>query len=398
VIVTETPVPPATVPPDLHPAVPVPRPRHHRLADVALGAFTTAAIAAAGVYGYDVVTTTRTVVGQASPATAQPAANNLPPYGGSGTGGRGGQSGPSAGSSGTASTAQQVGVVDIDTTLGYQQAAAAGTGMILTSSGEVLTNNHVVDGATSITVTVVSTGTKYQATVVGTDPTDDVAVIQLQHASGLKTVSARSSAAQVGEAVTAVGNAGGDGGTPSAATGQVTAVDRTITASDQSGGNPEQLTGLIETNAAVEAGDSGGPLYDSSGKVIGMDTAASSGRIADAYAIPIATALSIAKQIESGTASESVHIGYPAFIGVSVQDGNGGAQIAGVASGTPAAQAGLTAGDVITAIDGQPVTNAADLKTVLSGHQPGQRVTVTWTDSSGSPQSATVTLATGPAD
>jgi S1-C subfamily serine protease len=129
-----------------------------------------------------------------------------------------------------------------------------------------------------------------------------------------------------------------------------------------------------------------------------MDTAASSGRIADAYAVPISTALSIAQQIESGTASETVHLGYPAFLGVSVQDGVGGAQVGGVASGTPAAQAGLTAGDVITAIGGQPVTSAADLKTVLTGHQPGQRVTVNWTDSSGATRSATVMLATGPAD
>src|SRR6185437_12081488 len=111
------------------------------------------------------------------------------------------------------------------------------------------------------------------------DPTDDVAVLQLQHASGLKTVSIRTATAKVGESVTAVGNAGGTGGTPSAATGQVTALNRAITASDENGGNPEQISGLIETDAAVQAGDSGGPLFNSSGRIIGMDTAASSGPV-----------------------------------------------------------------------------------------------------------------------
>jgi S1-C subfamily serine protease len=381
---------------------------------VTLSTLGAAGLAAAAVFGVQAGSGTTTVVGQASPAGMQPASTAFSPGGGRGFGSYGygygsgsgdGSSGTSGSSSGSASTgstgtataAQEVGVVDIDTVLQYQNAQAAGTGMILTSTGEILTNNHVVDGATSITVTVVSTGATYTATVVGTDATDDVAVLQLQHASGLKTVSLSTAAARVGDPVTAVGNAGGTGGTPSAATGQVTAVDRTITASDESGGNSEQLSGLIETDADVQSGDSGGPLYDSSGTVIGMDTAASSGGTPDGYAIPIATAVSIARQIEAGVDNATIDQGYPAFLGVSVQDGDGGAQVAGVASGSAADDAGLAAGDTITAVGGSAVTSAGGLSTALESYSPGQRVSVSWTDGSGAAHSATITLGTGPA-
>jgi S1-C subfamily serine protease len=301
----------------------------------------------------------------------------------------------------SATVAQQVGVVDINTVLGYQSARAAGTGMILTSTGEVLTNNHVINGATSISVTVVSTGKTYPATVVGTDPTEDVAVIQLQNASGLQTANiGDSSTVDVGETVTGVGNAGGVGGTPSAASGTVEALNQSITASDESGQDAETLTGLIETNAQIVAGDSGGPLYDSSGKIVGMDTAASSnGRVTNvAYAIPINHALAIADQIETGTETSTIHIGNPGFLGVSVADTASGAAIASVVANGPAAKAGLAAGDVITAINGTKITSATSLHNALSGADPGQTITVTWTDSSGQTHHASVTLSTGPAD
>jgi S1-C subfamily serine protease len=375
---------------------PTDRPRRRRPLVVGLGALGAAGVAAAAVFGVEAAGTTHVVTGVASPAV-QPAFNAF------GSRGFPGGSGPSGSSSGTASTgtataAQSVGVVDIDTVLQYQGARAAGTGMVLTPSGEVLTNNHVVDGATSITVTVVSTGSTYTATVVGTDPTDDVAVLQLQGASGLQTVTTATAAAEVGDAVTAVGNAGGTGGTPSAATGTVTAVEQTITASDESGGNPEQLDGLIETNADVQSGDSGGPLFDAAGQVVGMDTAASSGPVVDGYAIPIDDALAIARQIESGADTATVHQGYPAFLGVSVRSGSGGALVTGVASGTAADDAGLAAGDTVTALDGKAVTSAGGLTSVLAGLAPGEEVTVTWSDAAGTGHTATVTLGTGPAD
>jgi S1-C subfamily serine protease len=191
--------------------------------------------------------------------------------------------------------------------------------MVLTSDGEILTNNHVIQGATRVTVTVVSTGRTYPASVVGTDPSDDVAVLQLDDASGLRVADFSDEEASIGEAVTAVGNAGGSGGTPSAVSGTVTALDQSITATGETGGNPEELTGLIETDADVQAGDSGGPLYDTaSGEIIGMDTAASTGGQVDGYAIPIASARSLAGQITSGVDSAPIHQGLPAFLGVSV--------------------------------------------------------------------------------
>src|ERR1019366_1530512 len=244
-------------------------------------------------------------------------------------------------------------LVDVNATLGYENEAALGTGMVLTSSGRVLTNNHVINGATSISVTDVGNHKTYSATVVGYDLTGDVAVLQLQGASGLKTVSIGDSATvRVGSPVVALGNAGGTGGTPSVARGKVTSLDQSITAVDEASGASEQLTGLIETSAPIQAGDSGGPLVDASGQVIGMNTAASTGYFfgggtSQGYAIPSETARTLAAQITSGAASDAVHIGRTAFLGVEVAPftrgffGVAGAVIAGVWPGTPAESAGL---------------------------------------------------------
>lgn len=353
----------------------------------------TAAIAAVAIAA-DRGTTTSGIGAAALPAIDRQGVGVQPGSNGSG-------SGASNTATGSATAAQSVGVVDINTVLGYQSARAAGTGIVLTSSGEILTNNHVVNGATKISVTVVSTGRTYTASVVGTDPTDDVAVIQLAGASGLQTANVGdSSGVRPGDAVTGVGNAGGVGGTPSAASGQVVAVDQQLTASDNDGANPEHLTGMIEINAQIQAGDSGGPLYNAAGAVIGIDTAAqTNGRSTTvAYAIPINKALSIASQIESGRQSSTIHIGLPGFLGVSVADSTGGAAIAGVVPGGPAASAGISAGDVITAVNGTPVDSGAALKTALAGTAGGDRVTLHWTDPSGARHSATVTLIAGPAD
>ena len=169
------------------------------------------------------------------------------------------------------------GLVDVVSTDGDQQATSAGTGIVLTSNGEVLTNNHVINGATSIKVTDIGNGRTYTANVVGYDASHDVAVLQLQNASGLTIASlGNSSTVQSGDNVVALGNAGGKGGTPSVAAGTVTALNQSITAADDLSGVSEQLTGLIETNADIQPGDSGGSLVNSYGQVIGMDTAASS--------------------------------------------------------------------------------------------------------------------------
>jgi S1-C subfamily serine protease len=311
------------------------------------------------------------------------------------------------------------GLVDIVSTLGYQQAQAAGTGMVLTSSGEVLTNNHVIDGATSIRATDIGNGRSYPAKVVGYNQSHDIAVLQLQGASGLSTVSlGNSSSAAVGEQVVAMGNAGGKGGAPSVVTGHITGLDASITASDAGSGTSENLTGLIHHDAPIQAGDSGGPLVSTAGKVIGINTAASepngyelqSGQQTPtaAFAIPINEAVSIADQIEAGTGSATVHIGATGFLGVQILSAAGAAQngvpagtgalVAGTLPGSPAEQAGLGAGDVITSAAGQRVTSPAGLQAALEQHHPGDSVTITWTDQTGQAHSASVNLTTGPAD
>lgn len=306
----------------------------------------------------------------------------------------------------SATAAESVGVVDIETELGYQGGAAAGTGMVLTADGQILTNNHVVAGATSIVVTVVSTGQQYTARVIGTDATDDVALLQLDGASGLDTVTIDDdSGAAVGDTVTGVGNAGGTGGTPSAADGSVTALDQDITVQDETTGAGKQLTGLIQTDADIQAGDSGGPLYDAEGEVVGIDTAASSGGTdIDGFAIPIDDALSIVGQIRSGVETQTVSIGYPAFIGIglsSAADGaaqtGAGAVVGSVIENTPAASVGLAAGDVITGLNGTPIDSAQTLTATMASLEPGQTVTITWTTTpAGASQTADITLIEGP--
>jgi S1-C subfamily serine protease len=325
---------------------------------------------------------------------------------------------------GTALTTSQIaakvdpGLVDVVSTLGYQRAEAAGTGMVLTSSGEVLTNNHVIAGATSISATDIGNGHTYTAKVVGYDQSKDIAVLQLQGASGLKTVDlGDSSTAAVGQSVTALGNAGGKGGIPSVVTGKITGLNASITASDEGSGTSEQLTGMINDDANIQPGDSGGPLVSSSGQVIGINTAASqqngfqiqSGQPdqTQAFAIPINVATSIARQIEAGRASSTVHIGATAFLGVQVLSAGqaqsegvpsgSGAALAGVLPGSGAQNAGLGQGDVITSVDGHSVTSPSTLQTAMEQHHPGDNVTIGWTDQGGQSHSATVHLASGPA-
>jgi S1-C subfamily serine protease len=307
------------------------------------------------------------------------------------------------------------GIVVIDTNLAYEGAAAAGTGMVLTPSGEILTNNHVIQGATTIKVVFPGTKHSYKATVLGYDATRDVAVLQLQNASNLTTIGlGNSSAVAVGAKVTAVGNANGTGKLTSA-TGTVTGIHKSITVQNDNGGT-EQLSSLIETSAALQPGDSGGPLLNGAGKAIGMDTAASTGsgfgfadyeRNPDAFAIPINAALTIAKQIVAGTASATVHIGGTPFLGIEVSGlhaspfaggagAPGGVVVAGLIANGSAAAAGLTQGDVITAVDGTSVSTSTGLQSVILSHKPGDSVSVTYTDPSSQTQTATVTLASGP--
>ncbi len=346
------------------------------------------------------------------------------------------------------------GLVIISTTLQYSDEQAAGTGMVITAGGQILTNNHVIENATKISATVVSTGRTYPVKVVGYDVTGDIALLQMQGASGLRTIPIGNSArVKPGEAVVALGNAQGQSEIIPAA-GQITGVNQTITANDQGGTiSSETLHGMFETDANVVAGDSGGPLASAAGQVIGMDTAGNDGgfnqqQSSTGYAIPINTALAVTRQIVAGHASSAVVIGYPPFIGIYIGkasssnpqiqaaqqqqnrgypgsgfgglgngSGNGNgcytsdanltvpSPIASVNSGTlvlgticdsPASSAGLTAGSVITAVNGQPVGSPQDLTSIVSKYRPGATISVTWVTPTGQRKTGSMPLTAGP--
>ena len=333
------------------------------------------------------------------------------------------------------------GLVIINTTLQYDSEAAAGTGMVLNADGLVLTNNHVIEGSTKVSATVVSTGKTYPATVVGYDKTGDVALLQLQDASGLTTVPIGNSASvKIGNTVVALGNAEGQGSITATA-GHVTALNQTITASDEGGSTAsETLTGMIQTNADIVPGDSGGPLASSAG-VIGMDTAgndANDQQASAGFAIPIGTALSVARQIAGGHASSVITIGYPPFVGIFIgsgssssppvqeqqeeqQNGSGsgsapacstsnsdltvpsaiapvssGTLVIGTICGSPSAAAGMTGGSVITAVNGQAVGSPDDLAGLLAQFHPGEVISVSWVSPSGQRTTSSLHLAAGP--
>jgi S1-C subfamily serine protease len=336
------------------------------------------------------------------------------------------------------------GLVLINTTLQFESEVAAGTGMVLNTDGLVLTNNHVIEGSTKITATVISTGKTYQAKVVGYDQTGDVALIQLQNASGLTTVPiGNSSSVKAGNAVVALGNAEGQGKITATA-GHITALNQTITASDEAAStSTETLHGMIQTNADIVPGDSGGALASSVG-VIGMNTAGDDSGDqqgpAAGFAIPINTALSVARQIAAGHASSVITIGYPPFVGVFIASGsssnpqtqaqqqgqqNGGfggsgstpacynsnadvtvpSDIAPVSSGTlidgticgsPAAAADMTGGAVITAVNGQAVGSPDDFASIMKRFRPGDTISVTWVSPSGQRTTSRLHLTAGP--
>jgi S1-C subfamily serine protease len=323
-------------------------------------------------------------------------------------------SAPSASSGSLAALAAKVDpvVVDINTVLNGS-GSAAGTGVILTSTGEVLTNNHVVSGSTSITVTIAGHSGTYTAHVVGVDPTKDVALIQIEGVSGLPTATlADSSTLQVGEPIVAFGNALGQGGTPTETAGSVVALNQSLTASDGTGS--ELLTGMVQIDSSISPGDSGGPVVNSAGQVVGMITAGqSAGRMSTAttvgFAIPTNTALTVVNQIRSGQASSEVILGQVGYLGVQVTDltpniaaqlglsSTSGVLVTGVVAGSPAEGAGIGRYAVITAAAGMSIDSSATLGTALHSHKPGDQVAVTWVDSNGTSQTATVTLTTGPA-
>jgi len=391
------------------PAPPPPPPRRSGGARAVLAILTALLVGAAAVFAAGLLTWPSLRHGFASSPGSAPGVDGA---------GQAQPAGDGSISTGAVEAKVDPAVVAIDSTFGYQRASGAGTGIVLTADGEVLTNNHVINGATRIEATDQGNGRTYTATVLGYDSSHDLALLKLQGASGLSTASlGDSSRLTVGQPVVAIGNAGGTG-SPVSAAGSITALDQAITASDSMNGTAEQLSGLIEVNANVQPGDSGGPLADASGRVIGVDTAASAGMTfqgagGQGYAIPISQAVATAHQIESGQASDTVHVGATAFLGVLLgggghgDDPNGdgqqgfgapaaGATIAGVVSGGTAEQAGLVAGDVITSLNGRTIDSATTLSAVVSTLHPGDRVQLGWVDATGVSHSVTVSMAAGP--
>ena len=342
------------------------------------------------------------------------------------------------------------GLVDIIATLKYNSESAEGTGMILSPSGLVLTNNHVIDGATSVNVILVGSRAQYQARVVGYDNTEDIALLKLSGAAGLTAVSVGNSAqVSLGTPVLALGNAQGRGGvTP--ALGVINALNRSIQASDQGSGTTEDLNHMLQTNARIQQGDSGGVLVNNAGQVLGMITAATTspgpsgargGTIG--FAIPIDSALAIARQIAAGDASSTVYIGTPGFLGVvlaqsdspdprqqafdaqqsargarGARGGNGaaclaagqpsgvpatiapapaGALILGILCGTAADSTGLAPGDVVTSVDGHAVTTPGSLTAITARYHPGTVVSIAWASADGARHTTSVRLGGGPA-
>jgi S1-C subfamily serine protease len=322
-----------------------------------------------------------------------------PPQSGGAAGGGTGASNPTSLSAIASEVAPEL--VNINTTLAYQTAMGAGTGMVVASSGRVITNNHVIAGATSIKATDLGNGKTYAASVVGYDVSDDVAVLQLQGASGLPTVSFSKSQTRLGDRVIAIGNAGGRG-TPTAAAGVVTGLDKAITAQSELSGTTEHLSGLIETNAAIESGQSGGPLVSSKGRVVGMVTAGSpdfafSQGASQGYAVPAAAFRSIATDIVNGKESGGVHVGATPFLGVRVSSVQGtGALVVQVLSTSPAAGGGIQPGDLIVGLAGQAVRSPDTVSAVLGAYHPGAQVDVQLLDPAGQQRSVTVTLVAGP--
>ncbi len=307
------------------------------------------------------------------------------------------QSGSRSGATSPATDDQSTGLALINTEIGYGEGVAAGTGMVIGADGIVVTNHHVVAGSTSVQVNIPATGETYTADVLGYDATADVAVLRLDGASGLETVTASTGPVDTGDSVTAVGNASG-GGQLIAAPGTITATDQDITVSEEDG-SQSQLTDLLEMNAAIVPGDSGGAVFDADGDVVGMNVAGSSEEWdKTSYAIPITTVLEVARDVLAGDETDTVVLGRSGALGVEVSDQFGGLMIAGVVKDGPADQAGVTAGSTLTSVDGSTIKDTEDLGAVLDQHEPGDRVAIEWTSRDGRSHTATVSLTEAPLD
>ncbi|WP_040813680.1 S1C family serine protease [Nocardia concava] len=280
---------------------------------------------------------------------------------------------------------------------------AAGSGIVLTADGEILTSHHVIKGADTVTVSDIGTGATYTATVAGYDSGADIALLDLTGAGGLPVARIGSSAPlHLGDDVLAIGNAGGTG-SPTAVGGPITNLDSAIVARNAADLSRKSLHGMIEVAAAVAAGQSGGALVDRYGAVVGVVTAASGdlqkalGKGPNGYAVPIDTAMNVVRQIRSGTPTDTVHIGPTATLGILTSDAQPtGARIDVAIYGLPAYAAGLADGEIITALDDRPIATSQMLKAALNAHKPDDVVRLEISDPTGGRRTVSVTLTVGP--
>jgi S1-C subfamily serine protease len=287
----------------------------------------------------------------------------------------------------------------------------AGTGIVLSSDGLVLTNHHVVDGAADVDAIAMADGALYDADVLGYDRFRDVAVLRLHGADGLPVAPlGRSAELRLNDAVTAIGNAEGRGVAVSAP-GFVTGTDESVVARNSNDGSRNRLTGMIEVDADIRPGDSGGPLVDAFGNVVGISTAGNTGMRPDptdastdvsvpieSYALPIDDAIAIADQVRSGVGTATVHVGPTALLGVAVTDAGrtqDGAKVVAVGISSPAEQAEVVRGDVIVSWDGRPIRSQSDLTVEMTNRRPGDHVEIGWIDADGQRRTAVVVLAEG---
>lgn len=273
---------------------------------------------------------------------------------------------------------------------------AAGTGMVLTADGKVLTNYHVVAGTQSLEVMIADSGDTYAATVLGFDQSKDVALLQLEDASGLATVTIDHDEVNIGDPVAAVGNAGGNNELVRAA-GEVVRLDRSLTVnSDSPWGSQENLSGVIETTAGAVPGHSGGPMFDDEAEVLGITTAGST-QAERSYAVPIADALEVVATIEAGKDAGTVRVGPAGYMGIVIGNATRyGVTITDVVAGSPADEAGIEVGSTLIQVGDTPVEQTTNLATVIRALEPGDEVVVEWLTPRGEQRRASLTLTASP--
>jgi len=273
----------------------------------------------------------------------------------------------------------------------------AGSGFVLSSDGVIVTNNHVVDGASTITVTLAD-GRKLDGRVLGRDATADLAVLKVD-ATGLPAVKiGHSDALVVGDSVVAIGNALALDGGPTVTQGIVSALDRTISAGDQgSGQSTETLRHVLQTDAAINPGNSGGPLLNAAGEVVGINTAVAGNAQNIGFALTIDKALPIINTLKTGQTPEQPFLGLSTVTltpGIQRQlglDVSKGAVVAAVTAGSGAEMAGLAQGDVITRIGGKDVSSADDVSAAVADRKPGDQLDIT-IDRNGSTRTVTARI------